>query len=75
MPNRERGRLTLVDVIYVVVAIAVLSVLYPVYSSVLASNVSELTGAEAFLLQLVLPVALLVVLAVIYREATRGVVG
>jgi hypothetical protein len=50
-----RGRLTLVDIIYLGVGIAVLAILARPFYKILEGQASVLSTGEAYLLQLVIP--------------------
>jgi hypothetical protein len=73
MRRDERARLTLPDLAYVLASIAFLGALYPVFWDSVQGRLGELSTGTVYLLQLVLPLALLVLLYVIYIKATAGV--
>lgn len=67
-----RGRLTITDLVYVVIAMAGLGALYPAYRMVLSAASGSLDPGTMMLFQTVLPVALIVLLSVVYIEARGG---
>lgn len=67
-----RGRLTITSLVYVVLAMASLVALYPAYRMVLSEAAPGLDAGTVLVFQTVLPVAVLVLLAVIYVEARSG---
>lgn len=68
----ERARLTITDVVYLLMALAGLAALFPVYQSLLDSLAPELGRGPELLFATVLPVAALMLLAVVYVEARKG---
>jgi len=73
MRGQERGRLTVPDVAFLLMSLAVLRALYPVYDTVFLGNLGELSTAEAWLARLTLPLALLVLFSMLWLKATAGV--
>lgn len=69
----ERGRLTVPDLAYVLASMAFLSAIYPVFWESFNQNVSEMSTGQAYLFQLILPLALLVLFSIIFVKATAGV--
>jgi hypothetical protein len=61
------------DVVFVVFTLAVLGALFPVFNDAFLSSSDVLSLGESYLFQLVLPFAVLVVLATIWRKAIAGV--
>jgi hypothetical protein len=68
----DRARLTITDVVYVLMAVAGLAALYPVYSSLLNGTASRMDPGTAVVFQSMLAVMLVVLLSVIYVEARSG---
>jgi hypothetical protein len=68
-----RARLTIPDVVFVLVSVAVLYALLPVVNGLLESAAGDFGTGVLLLFQLVAPVAALVLLAGIYRTSIRGV--
>jgi hypothetical protein len=69
----ERARLTIPDVVFVLVSLAVLYALLPVVYTLLDASAGDLGTGVVYLFKLVAPVAALVLLAGIYRTGIRGV--
>lgn len=67
-----RARLTITDLVYVVLGMAALAALYPPYRMVLSAASGSLDHGTMLLFQTVLPVALVVLLSVLYIEARGG---
>jgi hypothetical protein len=65
----ERGRLTLPDVMFVTMSFAFLAALYPVFAESYRATDSLLDPGSRLLYQAILPLALLVLLTVIYVKA------
>jgi len=65
----SRARLTLPDVMFVTMSFAFLAALYPVFAESYRSNVGLLDPGSRLLYQALLPLALLVLLTVIYVKA------
>lgn len=69
-----RGRLTVPDAFFVLMTIAFLGALYPVFYNILEVTAAPHMGAGAlFLWQLILPFGLLVITSMIFIKATAGV--
>jgi len=68
-----RARLTIPDVAYLLMSLAILAALYPVWKSGFVSNISQISTSTAWLWRLMLPLALLVLFSMIYLKATAGV--
>lgn len=71
--NRERARITIQDLVYVVMSLGFLAALYPVVYDGLQENSSEFSVGVEYLMQLILPMALLVLLWMVWRKALVGV--
>lgn len=71
-PMGSRGRLTIPDVLYLLVTMAFMGALYPVFHAGLVANASYLSTGEAYLLKLLLPLMVLVFAGVIFLTARRG---
>lgn len=67
-----RARLTVQDVVYSLMSLAFFAVLFTVLADGLEANVGELTTGEAYLFQLIAPMAILVLMSVIWVTAVRG---
>lgn len=67
-----RGRLTLVDVVFVVADIAFLAVMLRVFYPVLQEHGGSLATGEGYLWQLIPPLLVLVLLATIWVTAISG---
>jgi hypothetical protein len=72
MHHDRRGRLTLPFVVYILMAMAVLAALYPVFAEFYAQNVGSMTQGTRLIFQLVLPLGILVLLTLIYVKAGVG---
>lgn len=68
----DRARITITDVIYVLMALLGLAALMPVFNEVLETAAPRLSEGEELIFATLLPVAVLVLLAIIYVEAQRG---
>ena len=68
----NRARITLPDVLFAAFSLAILGALYPVVSESLQINAAQMSVAELYLYQLVLPLALLVFLVGVWRTAVGG---
>jgi len=69
----SRARLTIPDVAYLLMSLAILGALYPVWQSGFVANIDEVSTAAAWLWRLMLPLALLVLFSMIFLKATAGV--
>ncbi|QLD84611.1 hypothetical protein HWV23_02710 [Natronomonas halophila] len=72
MPSDTRGRLTVPDIAFLTFSIAIVAALYPVFWERLQANVGVMSTGTAYLFQLILPLAVLVLLGVIFVKATAG---
>lgn len=68
-----RARLTIPDVLFILLSVGVLGALYPVFFDLLEQNVDSMGTASEWLWQLFLPLAILVLLSVLWVKTTRGV--
>lgn len=68
----NRARLTLTDVIYLLLALAALAALYPVFSTLLTAVTPNLSEGEQLIYSTVLPVSVMIILSVMYIEAQAG---
>lgn len=68
----NRARITLPDVLFALFSLVVLGGLYPIVWESLQANAAQMSTAELYLYQLVLPLALLVFLVSIWRTAVGG---
>lgn len=69
----ERARITIQDLVYVLMSLGFLAALYPVLSSGLEENAGEMSVGAQYLMQLLLPLSLLVLLWMLWRKALVGV--
>lgn len=72
MPG-ERARLTVPDVLFLLLSFGFLAALYPVFWDGLQANADKMSTGTAYLFQLLLPFAILVLFTMIYATAVRGV--
>lgn len=72
MTGMDRGRITLVYILFVTVALVLLAALYPVYADLLNQNANELSPGQALLFQLILPALVLVMMSITWRKAVGG---
>ena len=72
MGKVNRGRLTLPDVVFVLATLAFMTPLYLVLSDGLDENAAQIGDGTAYLIQLILPMAVLVMLALIWAKAVAG---
>lgn len=72
MRGETRARLTIADLMHVVLAVAILGGLAPIYYESLNHAAPHLTTGGGFLWQLFYPVATLVLFGVIWRKAAAG---
>lgn len=68
----NRGRMTLPDLMFGLASLAVLGALYPVFWDSIQARAGEMTTAQLYMYQLILPLALLVFLGGLYRKAVGG---
>lgn len=71
--RRSRARITIPDVLFLLMSIAGFAALWPVLSDLMAQNSGTLGGGETLLFRMILPLALLVIFSTIYVKAIRGV--
>lgn len=69
----ERARITLADLVYVLMSLGFLAALYPVLSDGLEQNAGEIGVGAQYLMQLILPLSILVLLWMLWRKALVGV--
>ena len=67
-----RGRITIVEIATSVFALGMVAALWPVVQDALESNLGLLSAGEAYLIQLLLPLMLLVLLTVVFVTANAG---
>jgi cytochrome c biogenesis factor len=67
-----RGRITIVEIVTSVFALGFVAALWPVVQDGLESNIGQLSAGEAYLIQLLLPLMLLVLLTVVFVTANAG---
>ena len=68
----DRGRITIADVTGLVFAVAAFAGLQPVYSGLLNDHAGSMDPATLTALQIVLPAAALLLVAIIVRRSIRG---
>jgi len=68
----DRARITVPDIVMTVGVVAILGILYPVLSDAISAQSSTMSTPTAFMFQIMLPMALLVILARIFQKATVG---
>lgn len=68
----SRGRITIPDIVLTVAVVAILGILFPVFSSGLEGNLSEMSTPTIWMFRLMLPMALLVVLSRLFRKSIVG---
>lgn len=73
MPG-TRARITVPDVVFILVSVGIIGVLWPIVDDFLTANADVVPTPAAWLFLLVLPMALLVLISVIFRTAAQGVV-
>lgn len=71
---RERARITVPDVIFVLMSIGFLAVLFPLLRDIMATHAGEISTGAAWLYIMILPMALLVLFSQIFRKASEGMV-
>jgi len=69
----DRGRLTPVDVVLFLVAVAILGALGPVFLDFLSQNAYLASTPTVYLAQLLVPITVAVLLAIVYVNAAQGV--
>ena len=67
-----RARITITDVVYILLALAALAAFYPVYAELFGRLAPDLASGPEAVLGTVLPAAAIVLLSVIYLEARSG---
>lgn len=72
MTRRVRGRLTLPDLVFVLMSVAVLGALWPVVRAGLESNAGAVGTGPSYIFLLLLPLSVLVLLTLIWRTAAGG---
>lgn len=68
----DRGRLTVPDVLFLLMGIAFLGALYPVFWGFYTDNLTYLSPGAKYLFQLMLPLLLLVIYTIVFRNAVGG---
>lgn len=68
----DRARITIPDILMLLMAFAFLGALYPVFWGFYSDNLSYLSPGAKYLFQLMLPLLLLVIYTVVYRNAVGG---
>ena len=67
-----RGRITIVEIVTGVFALGFVAALWPVVQDALEANMGQMSTGEAYLIQLLLPLMLLVMLSVVFVTANSG---
>lgn len=70
--DENRGRITIVEVVVVLFALAMVRALYPVLNQSLSVSLDSLSVGETYLFRLLLPLMLLVLLATLYTTAGQA---
>lgn len=68
----NRGRITIVELVTGVFSIGFIAALWPVVQDGIESNLDLLSGGEAYLMRLLLPLMVLVLLTVVFVTASSG---
>jgi len=68
----DRGRLTLTDILFLLIAIVAIRAFYPIFDDLLIQNAPMMDRGTQLLLQTLLPVAILVLLGYIYLRSGVG---
>ncbi|WP_136602224.1 hypothetical protein [Salinigranum halophilum] len=68
----DRARITITDVVYLLLAVFALAAFYPALQSVMAPLAPRLPVGQQLVLTTILPLAVLVILGVTYSEAMEG---
>lgn len=70
----DRARLTVPDVIYVLMGVAFLAALWPVFSDLLTGHAGDISEGGKWLFLIALPFAILVLFTMVFRKASEGLV-
>jgi hypothetical protein len=70
--TETRGRITIPDVLFLLMSIAMLGALWPVFADQFQANQSVIPEGAGVLFLMVLPMAILVLFSIIYMKAIRG---
>jgi len=70
--ERDRGRITLPDVVFLVFGLACLAALGPVFYDLLGQNAGELGTGAGLLFQALIPALIVVIFGLIYVTAVGG---
>lgn len=68
----DRARLTITDVLFVLIAVMALTAFYPVFADLLNQNASSMGRGASLIMQTVLPVSIIVLIGYIYIRAGVG---
>ena len=68
----DRARLTVTDVLVLLLALAAIAAIYPAYVEVLDTHASVMSTEVELVFRAVLPVMLIIILSVIYLESVSG---
>lgn len=69
---RDRARITIPDVVFVLFTLGFFAALSPVFFEMLNQNLSGMGTGMALLLRLIPPLIIIVLLGVIYAKAVQG---
>lgn len=72
MRGDQRGRVTVPDVVFVLMSVAVLGALYPVFRASLDQNAGSMGTGTVYLFILFLPLAVLVLFMLLFTKSTAG---
>jgi hypothetical protein len=72
VPNQSRGRLTVPDIVLFLASMAFLAPLSLVYFEALDTNAHLMSTGEAYLYQMIAPLAVLVLFSMIFVKAIGG---
>lgn len=67
-----RARLTIPDVMFLLFSVAILGALFPVFQDLMNKHAASMSTGEAYLLQLVLPLIIVVLFSVVFVTAIAG---
>lgn len=68
----RRARLTITDIVVVLLALAAMAAIYPAYDGLLADHGHLLNDGQMLIFQTIMPVMLIIVLSVLYLESVSG---
>lgn len=68
----DRARITVPDIVMTVAVIAILGMLFPVFSAGLSSNLGQMDTSTVLMFRIMLPLAIMVLLGRLFQKATVG---